>query len=149
MVEHAREGAGIEADALHPARNGEEIGVGDRVALAHGPRTPEHLSLDEIEAGADGLRRLLLHRLVRRRVIRPTVAASTMRVRHMHGRAEIAHEGLQLGERERIVERRELSLRMRLRDIDENGGRFRPPAALSYQSPPPALPFAFEIVRLR
>src|ERR1700722_16086294 len=149
MVEHARGGAGIDAVALRPARNGEEIGVGDRVALAHGPRTSEHLSLDQIEAGADGLRRLLLHRLVRRRVVRPTVAASAMRVRHMHGRAEIAHEGLQLGERERIVERRELSLRMRLRDIGENGGRFRQHAAPSYEGRPPAFRIYLEIGRLR
>jgi hypothetical protein len=47
-----------------------------------------------------------------------------MRVRHMHGRAEIGYERLQLSERERIVERRELSLGMALRDIGEDGWRF-------------------------
>jgi hypothetical protein len=48
-----------------------------------------------------------------------------MRVRHVHGRAEVGHERLQLSERERIVERRELRRGMRLRDKGENGGRFR------------------------
>jgi hypothetical protein len=45
----------------------EEIGADDRVSVAHPPGAAKHLSLDEIEAGADGLRNLLLHRLVRRR----------------------------------------------------------------------------------
>jgi hypothetical protein len=53
-----------------------------------------------------------------------------MRVRHVHGRAEVGPERLQLSERERIVERHELSLGMALRDIGEDGWRFAQHAAL-------------------
>jgi hypothetical protein len=64
-------------------------------------------------------------RLGGRRGVRPAIPTGVMRVRHMHGRAEVGHERLHFGKREGVVERRELSLGMALRDKGENGGRFR------------------------
>jgi hypothetical protein len=69
-------------------------------------------------------------RLGGRRVVRPAIPTGVMRVRHVHGRAEVGPERLQLSERERIVERHELSLGMALRDIGEDGWRFAQHAAL-------------------
>ncbi len=55
MVEHAGISGGVDAVDLHPAGNGEEVRIGDRVGIAHRPWAFEHLALDQIEAGADGL----------------------------------------------------------------------------------------------
>ena len=75
VVEDAREAGRIDAVSLEPGREGEEIGVRDRIALAHHPGTGEHLALDHIETRADGLRDLAPHRFDRRRVVSPAVAA--------------------------------------------------------------------------
>src|SRR5271166_3382368 len=56
VVDDARESAGIDAVALQPAGEREEIRIGDRIGLAHHPRAAEQLALDEVETRADRLR---------------------------------------------------------------------------------------------
>ena len=148
VIEHAREGGGVDAIDLHPTGDGEEIGVGDRIGLAHHPGPAEHLLLNQVEARADGLRNLLLHCFDRRRVVRPSIAARAMSVRDMHRRAQIAHERLHFREGERIVERSKASGRMSLGDIGENGRRFRQDAAIGDERRHPALRVDPQIVGL-
>ncbi len=146
VVEHPGEGVRVDAVDLHPAGDGEEIGVGDRIGLAHRPGPAKHLSLDQIETGADGFRNLLLHRLVRRWIVCPAIAARAVSVRDMHRRAEIGVERLHFRERERIVDRREPRLRMALGDEGENGRRLGQHAAPGHERRHAALRIDLEII---
>ena len=134
MIGDLRQGREIDAVALEPSRDRVEIGIADRVLLAHHPRALEHVALDQREAGADGLRHLALHVGERALLGGPARAAHLVGMGDVHRRAKIAVEGLRLREREGIVERRELRLRKALRDdrpaspASRSGCRDRSPA---------------------
>ena len=72
---HLGKAGGVDPVALQPLRQGEEIGIADRVGLAHHPGPFEHLALDQVEALADRLRHLPLHLLDGRRIVDPAIAA--------------------------------------------------------------------------
>src|ERR1700679_32258 len=92
MLRHAREAGYVDAVAFQPRGDRKEIGIGDRVILAHRPGSAKHPGLDELETGADGLGDFALHVRERRLVVRPAIAPAAMRVRDMHGGAEIGGE---------------------------------------------------------
>jgi hypothetical protein len=116
MLDHARQFGGIDPVAFQPRRDSKEVRVADRVLLTHDPRAFQELMLYELEALSHGRRHLPLHRLDRRAIVGPAGAAPTMRVRHVHGRAQIAVELLNLCQGERIRERREFGRRETLCD---------------------------------
>src|SRR5574337_1636878 len=89
VVGDAREDARVDAVSLEPIGEREEIGVGDRIVFAHDPGAAEHLALDEVETCANRLRDLAPHGLVGLRIVGPAAAPHPVRVRDMHGRAEI------------------------------------------------------------
>ena len=128
-----RKGARVDAVALHPSGKRKQIGVGDRIRLAHDPRAAKQLALDQVETGADGLRNFLSHRFEGLGLVGPAIAAHAMGMRDMHRCAEIVVERLQFGEGERIVERSEPRLGIALRNEGEDGWRFGQHAALGNQ----------------
>jgi hypothetical protein len=74
--------------------------------------------------------------------------SSAMAVGDMSGGAEISVERLQLGERERIVERRQPGLRMGPSDIGQNGRRFGQHAAVGHERRRAAFRIDLEIAGL-
>ena len=79
---------------------------------------------------------------------RPAVAATPVRVRHMHRRAEITHERLHFREGERIVGCRQARRGVGLGDEGENGRRLGEDAALRDERGHPAFGVDGEIVGL-
>jgi hypothetical protein len=97
-------------------------------------RTLQQLAFDQLKAFRHRCGHLALHRLDRRGVVRPTRAAPAMRVRDVHGRAQIAVELLQLRQGERIRDRREFCLRKTLRHEEQQCGSFGECTAFGHQS---------------
>src|SRR5262249_29416602 len=124
MRHDLRHGLELDPVTLDPKAQREEIGVADRVLLAHHPRSPDHVALDQRKAGADVLRTLPCHVGERGFLARPAMAAQLVGVRDVDGGAEIAVEGLHPRKREG-VERRELGMRVALRDESEYRRRLR------------------------
>ena len=102
MPHDAWQFAGVDPIALEPGSDREQIGVANRVVLAHDPGPLEVFVLDEVEAFGHCRRDFALHGLDRRGIIRPPRAAPAMRVGDVYGRAQITIELLDLGEREGI-----------------------------------------------
>ena len=114
----------IDAVAFQPARQRVQIGIADRVLLAHHPRPLQHVALDQREAGGHAFRHHALHVGEGGFLARPAIAAPLMGVRHMHGGAEIAVEGLHLARMRR---------RRRAAPVSpaESSGRCRPASPAS------------------
>src|SRR4029077_9419596 len=108
MLHGSGDSAGVDAVTLYPGCDGEEVGITDRVMVAHDPWTLQQLMFDEREAVRHVRRYFALHRLDGRGVVRPPRAPHAMGVSNVHGRAKIAVELLNLCEGERIIERGEV-----------------------------------------
>ena len=93
----------------------------NRVVLAHGPRPSELRSIRSkhsvIVAGTAFIASIVAASSAQR-------APRAMRVRDVHGRAQIAVEFLHLGEREGVRQRREFCVGKTLRDEQKQAGRF-------------------------
>src|SRR4030088_3429068 len=73
----------IDAIALQPLCQGEEIRIADRVGVAHHPRSGQHLAFDQGKALADRLGNHSLHFRDGCRIVRPAIAAHAMGVSDM------------------------------------------------------------------
>src|SRR4029079_15410260 len=82
VIAHFRKPSNIDAITVQPLRQGEEIGIADRVGGAHHPRTHKHLAFDQGEALADRLRHLALHLLDGGGIVDPAMAAHPVGVGH-------------------------------------------------------------------
>src|SRR5262245_61148344 len=80
---------GVDPVQFPPLRDREQIWVADRVGIAKNEGTFEHGAFDEIETVTDRLWNLSLHRLDRRWIVGPAVAAHAMGMRDVHGRTQI------------------------------------------------------------
>ena len=78
--------------------------------------------------------------------IDPAMAAHAMGVVDVQARAQVAVEGLHLGEGERIVDRREPGRRMALRHEDQHGRRLGQDAAIGDQRRHASLGIDLEIL---
>ena len=99
----------VDAVAVEPLRQREQVGVADRVGRRPsptGPRTSRARSARSSRRPSAAPCASCVEVSVR--VVGPAAAAHAVRVRDVHGRAQIAVERLHLREREGIVERREL-----------------------------------------
>ena len=81
-------------------------------------------------------------------IVGPPMPAHPMRRRDVDGGAEIAVERLDLGQRERVVERREPSVGMDLTDERQDRGRFSQDAAVRDQRRNPTLGVDAQVLRL-
>ena len=122
VIADLRKSRGIDAVALHPLRQSEQIGVADRIVVTHHPWPSQHFALDQLVAGAHGVRYLALHRRYRGRIVGPAMSANAVGMGHVQGRAQIAVEGLHLGKAKGIIQRRELRRWKALGDESEDRG---------------------------
>src|ERR1700730_7219892 len=124
---------GVDAVALYPGSDGEEVWVADRVLVTHHPRTLHELMFDQLKAFHHVRWYFAPHCLDGCGVIRPSGAAHTMCVRDMYGRAKITIELLNLCKGERIREGGEFGVRETLCHKAQQRGGFRECAALGHQ----------------
>src|SRR3984893_4530797 len=124
---------GVDAVALYPGSDGEEVWITDRVLVTHHPRTLHELMFDQLKAFHHVRWYFAPHCLDGCGVIRPSGAAHTMCVRDMYGRAKITIELLNLCKGERIREGGEFGVRETLCHKAQQRGGFRECAALGHQ----------------
>ena len=123
----------VDAVRRQPLGNGEQVGIGDGVAVAQHPWARQQLRFDQLEAGGHDLGRLALHLGDGAGVVRPALTAAAVGVGHVDGGAQVAVEGLNPGEIEGVVQRRELRLGIALGDVAEDGRSLGKHAALGLQ----------------
>src|ERR1700674_2186275 len=143
-----RQPSNVHSIVLQPLGEGEQIGITDRVRIAHDPRSFEHFALDQHEALTHVLRHFALHCINRSRVIDPTIAAHAMRVRDMDRGAKIAVECLYASESERILQWCEPRFGEVLCDKRENCGRLRQHSPFSHQGGYSSLRIDLQVLRL-
>jgi len=64
-----RKASNVHAVAFQPPGDREQIGVADRIAIAHHPRPAHHYGLNQIERGGHGFGHLLFHGLERSGIV--------------------------------------------------------------------------------